>query len=166
MQDTFLPKEGSHVKDKDDLIEEILELLTWAHKENVPVLQFEYEGLGATTSKIETYLRQMNRVKKLSKNKDNGFDGKSAVEAVGTLKNWNAHDLIISGVNADYCVRSTAKGALDKGFAVWSAATIVATFSTHEEYPAKNWGWTSNSQFHLYDNLVALFSVVPIDFVN
>lgn len=164
MQDSFLLESSSYAsKAKSELFNETLELLSWARREAVPVLQFEFKGFGATTEKLQTYLNQMNEVKKILKDNNNGFTGVSENESVETLRKWGVNKIILGGVNGSYCIRDTATGALQNHFSVWTSSTLTANFTSPIEYPVKNWWIKSDPHFHGYDTLDSLLSTIVLE---
>ncbi|MBI4993682.1 isochorismatase family protein [Candidatus Wolfebacteria bacterium] len=120
MQDEFL----IHISDKEErnLIRNQIEIIEYCAKKDIPIITLEYHGFGETTNALKRKLKKVSRVKIVVKFSDNGF---VETELENYLRQWNAKTILLTGIFANRCVRSTGQGALGKGFKIATANSLL-----------------------------------------
>lgn len=147
MQDGFFikrPDNQEYLRSQRELIQTQLRLLQWAKRHAVPVLVFEYEDFGSTTSALKRAVEDLGpgRYYFMAKSKDGGFDNWRLPFTTprSILKRWGAKNLIVTGINGPYCVQQTVRGALEKGFNVMTSPDLIGNFSPYRpDYPDCHW---------------------------
>ncbi len=135
------------------LVEQQMELLKWGVENDVPVLFFEYRNYGASDPRLTALLKNHPHASVI-KATDGGFDGEeSKGAAISQLKEWNVDTLIVSGINGNACVVSTARGAVREGFDVMTSADIVGNINQNPPiYPNSTW-YFNDHKFVVFDSL-------------
>ena len=122
-----------------DLVLRQQQLLTWAKKEKLPVVFFEYDGYQETDYALTSTLWG-KPFKTITKFDDNAFTGPSKDEANEYFDSLDIDTLIIAGINASGCVKRTTIGALAEGYKVITAADLQADLYQYPPiYPQDNW---------------------------
>ena len=52
------------------------------------------------------------------------------------------------GINADYCVKETANGAIDEGFSIFTAKDLLSGMDHHSLDNSEEW-YEDNSEFYV-----------------
>jgi len=127
MQDMFMED-----IDPEELNEEMqyqLAVIDYAKEHNVPVVVLEYFGHEETTSVLRKAVDGLENVITFTKWRDDGFEDKDVLTNKGLaeyLHGQGVKTLILMGVKASACVRSTGEGALDNGFGIMTSKQLIA----------------------------------------
>lgn len=127
MQYGFYERGGvTDTSELQDLVKNQQKLLSWAKKNNIPVIVFEYLHYGKTDTRLTEILREHQRLY-ISKRTDSGFRNKSAQAARNFLEHFEVDTLIVAGVNGPYCVRSTILDAVrSENYSIITSDDLVA----------------------------------------
>ncbi len=112
------------------------EVIRACAEKDVPIVVLEYDCCGKTIKALKRELRKVPRVLYLKKYHDSGFIGTVLGELLFT---WNARTLLLMGVNAQCCVRSTASDALRHGFTVVTAPDLISGTEYHDPHDDIRW---------------------------
>ena len=86
-----------------------------------------------------------------------GMDGFADKRLEDRLRGWHATDLILMGVYAADCVKSTAIGAEDRGFRVHTARPLISDiWSRGGDYERQVLSWYGHAGRHIYEDLAGL----------
>lgn len=137
MQESYL-SEYYPTPEFKQLVKEQQKVIRWARTKGVPIIVVEYSGLGNTVQLIKGSLGKENTfyIQKFSPGAfDEGTTSKREISNI--LKNYRINELIIMGINADYCVAASIKGALILGMKVISIQSTMGNFLpfSEPEYP-------------------------------
>lgn len=120
MQDRFLKKIDSNELKKE--LPNYLELIGYARENKIPIYVLEIPGYGATTEKLREALGDTCYYL-LPKITGDGF---SNLYLNKVLKKKGVEKIVLSGVNASFCVRATANGALKNGYEIITCPEIIS----------------------------------------
>ncbi|MBI4152493.1 cysteine hydrolase [Candidatus Woesearchaeota archaeon] len=130
MQGIFL-KNISPVERQEEIAYQS-DVLDFCRQNNVPLYVLEYQGCGRTMPSLEDKYLQLRDVRRVIKMYDDGFWETNLAEQ---LHHSGIERLLLMGINASACVRSTAEGALEHGFAIMTSKQLIAN-------PAEaDWGY-------------------------
>jgi nicotinamidase-related amidase len=150
MQESFYDKHSaSNTQKVERLVKEQIKLLESARKYNLPVVIFEYFNWGSTDSRILEAAKGLD-VKIVTKYRDGGFDDWYAEEAQEFLQSRNVENLIISGLNGDYCIKDTVLGAHDFEYNIIVNPKQIGNIDSEEHivnYPYKGWELNNASAY-------------------
>lgn len=121
-----------------------LNVFNFCGQNGIPVFVLEYAGWGSTTSILKERIDSLENKIFITKVFDDGFDG-TILE--NELKKQGVSTLLLMGINASFCVRLTAQGALDRGYKIMTAGDLIAnpekiqniTFETDLKYFLKSY---------------------------
>ena len=121
-----------------------LNVFNFCGQNGIPVFALEYAGWGSTTSILKERIDSLENKIFITKVFDDGFDG-TILE--NELKKQGVSTLLLMGINASFCVRLTAQGALDRGYKIMTAGDLIAnpekiqniTFETDLKYFLKSY---------------------------
>ncbi len=102
-----------------------LDVLEYCSLMDIPVAYLEFRFRGRTQSEIAEAIQKVPRKKKVIKKWDDGFKGTKLKKF---LRGWRVRTLLIAGINADACVRKTAKSAKRHDFKLITAENLVADY--------------------------------------
>lgn len=109
-------------KDKKRIIANQIFIIRWCAQKNIPMVVLEYEGCGKTINALTKELKRIKDLKTISKPHDNGFYN---TELDYILNKIGAKNLFLMGINASVCVKSTAEGAIGKGFNIITSNDVI-----------------------------------------
>ncbi|MFH2028301.1 MAG: isochorismatase family protein [Nanoarchaeota archaeon] len=133
MQEPFL----YYTKDSKTVIQNQLETLDYAKKNNIPVIMIEYEGNGPTVRPLREKLAELSNVYRITKSKDNAFHDTKLEQQ---LKQQGIQTLYFMGGKFPYCLFRTANYALKKGFNIISSEDVIFGNVMDEcNYATANW---------------------------
>jgi isochorismate hydrolase len=121
MQDELL-KNISPKELKQQILNQ-LDVLNFCSQNEIPVFVLEYTGWGSTTSVLKSRIDSLENKIYISKVFDDGFDG-TCLE--NELKKQEVSTVLLMGINASFCVRVTAQGALNRGYKIMTAGNLIA----------------------------------------
>lgn len=122
MQDDFLQEIDEDEKARE--IPRMQEVLNYAGKRQVPIVVLEYRGHGETIEALKREIISLpTDIRYIVKNGDDGFYQTPLAEH---LEQLGVKDLILMGVNATGCVKTTAYGALKNGFGIITSRDVIA----------------------------------------
>lgn len=98
-------------------------LLSLCTEHDIPLIVLEYENRGETIQELSEFFRKIKDVEIIKKKNDDGFRETQLNEFLKTL---GVKNLILTGINASWCVRSTARSALHLGFNIFSNPNLRA----------------------------------------
>jgi len=104
------------------IVNQIL-MIRWCVKNNIPIVVLEYKGVGETINILAKELKGVRNLTKIIKPHNNGF---SNTELDDMLINMGARNLFFMGINASVCVKSTAKGAIEKGYSIMTSENVIS----------------------------------------
>ena len=122
------PRLLSLVREKEKLIENQIEIIRWCAKEDIPLVVLEFEGAGETIDVLRKEIEKVPRVKTIQKKHDDGFTSQKLEKQ---LKIFDSKTLLLMGINADYCVKETAIGAMKKGFVIATSNALISGWRVH-----------------------------------
>jgi len=127
---------SSVISEPDRLIGNALALLRAARKSSIPIIFIQHcEGAGevfeegSVHGQLHESLTPLPGEKVLKKYASSAFEN---TDLETTLKDLEAEELVLCGLQSEYCISNTAKSALKLGFGV-----VVAT-NGHSTWPSKN----------------------------
>ena len=137
MQDGFIL--GDPVK--LSIIPSQISVLRFSKENNIPVIIFNYEKYGETTEALNEEIKKMG-TKNLYffiKKRNDAF---SVLGFDSILKEKGVTKLFIMGINAGFCIYSTAKTAIEKGYKIITSADVIAGYTSEfrtTECPGRSW---------------------------
>lgn len=128
------------------LISTQTKVLQYCTKKDIPiaVLEHTYDN-GKTIPELDVLLQRVPRTKTLLKNKDDGFIDTKLHEV---LRSWKATRLLLMGINAEYCVLSTAMSAIRHGYKIITSPNLISGQNHHD--PTDCTGWYSDNGSVIY----------------
>jgi len=127
---------SSVISEPDRLIGNALALVSAARKSSIPIIFIQHcEGAGevfeegSVHGQLHESLTPLPGEKVLKKYASSAFEN---TDLETTLKDLEAEELVLCGLQSEYCISNTAKSALKLGFGV-----VVAT-NGHSTWPSKN----------------------------
>ncbi|MFH1387689.1 MAG: isochorismatase family protein [Patescibacteria group bacterium] len=121
--------------EKDELISSHVEMIRYLAHRNIRAIVLEYIGEGGTYWRLRREIKKIPRFKRIIKEYANGFLETGLNKQ---LKIWQIKEIILMGINASYCVKETAEGALDNGFSICTARQLVADREYQQDDFKKN----------------------------
>jgi nicotinamidase-related amidase len=121
MQRSYLSALDDDVRSR--LIDAHLLLLDACKRQDIPLVILEYAGSGSTISLLEERARTVPRLHRFTKDADDGFFGSGLGKFLEELE---IQTLVMAGINASFCVKSTARSALNRGYTVKTADVLIA----------------------------------------
>lgn len=103
---------------------------------DIPICVLEYIDHGETISKLTKKLKCVPRVKTIQKFHDDGFRD---TELGSVLENWGVRNILLMGINAEYCVKETAKSALKRGYSIMTAPGLISGSVHHDPTDCIKW---------------------------
>lgn len=140
MQNVFVDHLRSGAKEK--IIPKQIEILESCVKNKVPIYVIKLNApdfsreIMELTPQISKALENIPTKISIIKDKDNAFTGTPLDK---TLSEQNITHLLLMGVNAQGCVFDTAKTAIEKGYKIITAATLIAGQPTDKEDDCAPW---------------------------
>lgn len=126
MQPDFI--EGLNEDEVRVIIEAQLAVIEACKAYDIPLIVLEFWCWGTTLPELWDAVRKVPRHFRITKRKDSGF---TSNQFTHTLESLRPRKLLLMGVNASYCVLSTAKGALRRGYEVVTAEDLIADGVAH-----------------------------------
>ncbi|HLC81968.1 MAG TPA: isochorismatase family cysteine hydrolase [Candidatus Nanoarchaeia archaeon] len=122
MQDDFLQEISEAEKARE--IPRIIKVLNYAGNRRIPIVILEYDGNGQTIDVLRREIISLRTdVRYIVKSSDDGFYQTSLADH---LKQLQVKDLILMGINATGCVKTTGAGALNHGFSIITSRDVIA----------------------------------------
>ena len=121
MQENFV--EALKEKDKRRIIANQIFVIRWCAQNDISIVVLEYEMCGETIEVLAQELKEIKNLETIPKPYDNGFCG---TELDYFLNKIDARNLFLMGINASACVKSTAEGAIEKGFEIITSSDVIA----------------------------------------
>jgi len=91
----------------------------------VAVLEHNYDDT-KTVQVLSEIVMEIPRNVIIRKNTDDGF---ARTDLDKTLRGWRAKKLLITGINGSYCVKSTARSALDLKYEILTSPRLISGLS-------------------------------------
>ncbi len=142
MQDRFvqgLAREGAA-----KIISHQVKVLDYCREHDVPVFVLEFYGCGETIHPLSDHVSRLRRKECIIKRYNDGFydtllSARLQAEEIKTL--------LLMGINASYCVKRTAAGAINNGFSIMTSGQLIADNRISEFGSAIKW-YQRNGQYH------------------
>jgi len=126
-------------KEKAKEIPYIQETLDFCYENNIPIFAIETMGAGDTVDCLKDRLDRYGACY-VEKSVNSGFENTTLEDE---LKRNGINTILLMGINASICVKSTARDALDRGFEICTSCELIAEpkvwprgFKTYE-----SWEW-------------------------
>lgn len=151
MQGPFLENVGA--EEKEEEIPYQIEVLNAAKRNNIPLFVIEYEGMGSTIDELMDVISTSDYTF-VTKPDNNGFRDTNLDDL---LKEKGVHSLTLMGIFASACVRSTAKGALERGYDILTSTDVIADSDSHyswEENESADWYAENGTLFENHEQIV------------
>jgi nicotinamidase-related amidase len=156
MQDHFL-KTVRNPK-RDQMVSCQVDVLECAAQNDYPVIVLEYRGSGPTNKEISDRVKEVRSHDYLTKSRDNGFWN---TELNALLRDMQITTLCMMGINASYCVKSTAEGGLEEGLDILTAEPLIADGWDARRIPSYTIDWYKSESVGFFDDhrdLITLMS--------
>jgi len=142
MQNAFL--KNMSTKNKKSLISNQISIINSCIEKNIPVIELEYDCLGMKTGKTVSELHKLYTPLQTIIKKNNGGFTNTTLDIF--LKEINAKEVILIGVNANGCVQDTGMGAINRGYKVTTAlGSIASVWRNDLELSRNNLSWYQNN---------------------
>jgi nicotinamidase-related amidase len=99
------------------------EVLSWCAHADIPVVVIRYAGAARVIAPLQKSLKGIKRTIPLTKWHDDAF---YRTPLARMLKSRGITDVFLMGINAAYCVRATAQGALCEGFSICTSNAVIS----------------------------------------
>lgn len=146
------------------LIEHQQRLLSWAVRNDVPVLIYEYEGFGQTDVRLMSLLKN-HQHQIVTKITDGAFEHSYSADPSNIiLKDWKVDTLIVSGIHGRYCVSFTIFGAILNGYGIITSSDLTGDFMLDRpSYPNDQWhfNYAYKGNFEAFSNLEEIIGENP-----
>lgn len=109
--------------DRQILIESQIEMLKFFAEQSIPVVVLEYVDRGKTIDELRPHILNVPVSKYLIKPDDDGFEKTSLLEVLMDLQ---TNRLVLMGLSASACVKSTAESAIKNGLKIYTARHLIA----------------------------------------
>ena len=106
----------------DELFSNQQKVLKFAQEKDHPIYVLEYHNYGETINKLKETLGD-GSYQTIIKSHDNGF---LETSLGNKLENDSVKEIVLMGVNASYCVKSTATDALRRGYAIATSPELIS----------------------------------------
>ncbi len=115
-----------------------LEILKYCNQFSIPivVLELNVQSYGKTNEILLNEAKKNHHFRLIGKEYDNGF---FKTELDYHLKALGIKKLFIMGINANYCVKETARGAIDNGYKIMTSNEVISGQSGHSRYNSIDW---------------------------
>ena len=113
-------------------------------KRGIPLIVLEYSGCGTTIRLLRDKISEVPKLKIITKTNDDGFIN---TDLLSHLKTRGVDTLLLMGINADYCVRSTAKSAIRQGYKIVTSKKLIAGKPYHSRNKSGDW-YAQNGAFY------------------
>lgn len=98
-------------------------VLRYSMQNNVPVFSFEFSGREGTFNGLYSLLSSYQKNFRFVKNKRNGFGYEEVHKKAADLGISNFY---VMGVHKSFCVKETARGALEHGFSIYASPEVIS----------------------------------------
>ena len=143
MQPSFLESIGAIERKR--LIRAHEEILIACVRRDYPVAVLEYAGRGRTHKNLRSLIHQIPRFEFFKKVFDNGFTNPHLLEK---FNEWGTSEICITGINASFCVKSTASSAISYGKRIITARELVENQASEYQRFKEDLPWFK--EFGLY----------------
>jgi len=135
-------------KEKENMIQCQVNMIHYFSDNGIPLFILEFCGQGKTIEDITKRIDFSKNERPIIKTIEDGFYRTGLHQL---LKKQKSKKIILMGINAYYCVKETAEGAIDKGYEIYTARNLIAEKAryTDREMNTKieNWYNTSGTYF-------------------
>jgi nicotinamidase-related amidase len=121
MQDPCIAEIG--VQERERLMRSQTEVLRYCGKNDIPVFVVEFDFAGPTRKELRQELPDVKWYP-IFKKDSNAFENTGLDQY---LAGFSVKNIFLMGVHADKCVRSTAGFAVDNGYGIATAESVIAT---------------------------------------
>jgi len=120
------------------IIPKQLTVLERCNKLGIPVIVLELRKseFGETVEVLIKKAKKNSNFYLIAKSYDDGF---IETELHSHLRSLKIKKLFLMGINADYCVRETGKGAIDKGYKIITSEEVIAGQTDHSNDNSIPW---------------------------
>ena len=113
---------------------------------DIPLVVLEYDGYGQTIRPLADEITKVPSTILLIKTFDDGFMGTRLHEV---LQGLGVKSLVLMGINASYCVLSTASSAIGLGYKIFVPKSTIADIGMHSETARSiRWYQANGTLFH------------------
>lgn len=120
----------------DRIVPSQVAVLKFCKEKNIPIVILEFFGSGSTVQTLADEIGSYDKVKIIEKNYNDGFRN-TVLNA--HLKLIGAKKLFLMGINADFCVRETAEGAIERGYKIITSDKVIAGMPHHSQNNSLPW---------------------------
>jgi len=149
MQERFVCMLWRHTRRR--LVKAQIELLQHCARENVPLFVLQYIGDGDVIEELWEAIENVPRAQFITKNWDDGFN---ETNLGGYLEELRVKSLVLTGVNASFCVKKTAQTAVRLGYKIATASSLIANYAMlqnlffQDDYQLHRRWYKRNGVFH------------------
>ncbi|MEK6863527.1 MAG: isochorismatase family protein [Nanoarchaeota archaeon] len=121
MQDFFV----QHIVNEDlnKMVAHQARVLNYCREYDIPVFVLEFYGCGNTIKILSDKIDVLQRKERITKRCDDGFEN---TILAAQLHAEGVRNVMLMGINASYCVRDTAAGAVNNRFSVMTSRQLIA----------------------------------------
>lgn len=118
------------------LIKNQVQVLEYCRLNSIPLIILEYEGYGRTHKKLMRKAKKIPKCIIIQKCLNNGFTNPGLEKCLLELR---IKTVLLMGINADYCVKSTGLSAIHHGFRIVTANSLIAGMPSHSKDNSAEW---------------------------
>ncbi|MEK6890187.1 MAG: isochorismatase family cysteine hydrolase [Nanoarchaeota archaeon] len=149
MQQAFLDE--FTLTERVRLVDNHFDLLEHCKTRDVPVVGLRYGIYGDYYPRLEFKIDEVPRHRHIWKDSNDGFSNPALKEY---LEELSIDRLCITGINAAFCVKSTTRSALDKGFQVATSDDLIGNAIKLKHTPYRDWFKESTTWFNRYQDML------------
>jgi len=113
------------------IIHSQMNVLEYCAQQDVPAILLEFSNRSPTYYPLEDYWKKVPRRARFQKPKWDGFDNPNLERAI---EDFGVDHVVVAGIESDFCVFDTAKGALDRKLKIVTAGDLIANRYSGREY--------------------------------
>ena len=134
MQEEFVPRlrRGGLKK----ILPGQLVVLKHCEQHDIPTVILEYHECGKTIPTLSKIIQKIPRHTHIEKTTNSGFND---TELESQLNHWGSKRLLLMGINAQFCVRATARDAIQLGYKIITSHNLISGQSGHEKDDCIDW---------------------------
>lgn len=156
IEKTNCHNEVSNIHKLHDFENHILNLITWAKNNKLPILLIRMENKGPVLNRVVQSIDNYKNTIKLDKNANNALGPHDFYfDIINHIRSLNLNKLIIAGANGSACISRTIEGADEHNITIYTSSDLVIDFNTDDfEYPFVNWtvNFDNLEHEHFFEN--------------
>lgn len=139
-------------KERKRIIPAQKKILKSCAKKDIPLVVIEYSSFGETIKELQEHIKKIATVRTIIKAVNDGF---ARTDLNATLREFGVREIFFMGVNASVCVLETAKSALEEGYKIVSAESVIADSHWVSDFDkSKRWYLENGTFFDAGETLV------------